>query len=250
MTRREQPPLHPFPKIVQGKRWALRDQGKAALDEVCGALNSETQPELRKRLRELVAAWQDSGPNLKKMTRDPSLLDIRVFGFAMRTIWNPTDGGRAELLLLPDYLTLERLLGEERVWQKGPDGKPQPMPEAESLTLFHLLTVIPECDKLAGPCARCGNYYIKKRASQKVYCSRRCGQAATAVARTSERLKGEHKDKMRRARAVIKEWNALKTRPALEWKEWLKKREPDISEKFVTRWANKNELPQPTRERK
>ncbi len=219
---------------------------------ICAVLNSRTRHELRFHLREWVGAWLTSGPNLKKMIRDTSLaeVDLLALALAMRTMWGPTDGGQAELLFLPDYLSLETLLGKERVWQDGPDGKRTLTPETEALTLFHLLTVIPDGAKVAGPCARCGNYYIKKRASQKVYCSRRCGQAATAVARTSERLKDEHKDKMKRARAVIKEWNSLKTRPSLEWKEWLKKREPDITEKFVTRWANKNELPQPKRERK
>ena len=67
------------------------------------------------------------------------------------------------------------------------------------MTLFHLLTVIPRCDKIAGPCPRCDRYYIKKRASQTVYCSRRCGNAATAVARTRERIASERRDKLARA---------------------------------------------------
>ena len=71
-----------------------------------------------------------------------------------------------------------------------------PMPEPQEVEkraellaalLFHVGTLNPEWHKLAGPCARCGRYYLKKRASQKVYCSRRCGNAATAIERTRER---------------------------------------------------------------
>jgi hypothetical protein len=211
-------------------------------------LNSTEHPELREHLRELVKAWQDSGPNLEKMMwGSHKHLHNYLEVLYSRVSWMPTTGGRAMLFVSPDVRQLAELAGQERVYRK----KPTVMfsPEAEAWIDFGLFTLNPHCEELAGPCARCGNYYIKKRASQKVYCSRRCGQAATAVARTSERLKAEHKDKIRRAQAVIREWNTLKTRAALEWKEWLRKREPDITEKFVTRWANKNKLPQPRRER-
>ncbi len=107
---------------------------------------------------------------------------------AMRTIWSPADKAKARLYFVPDYMALEEVFGKPRVWMKGRDGKQVLTPEAEALSLFHLLTVTPDCEKLAGPCPRCDRYYIKKRASQKVYCSRRCGNAATAVGRTRERI--------------------------------------------------------------
>ncbi len=59
------------------------------------------------------------------------------------------------------------------------------------------------------------------------------------------RQKAEHEDRIRRAKAVIREWNNLETHSNLDWKLWLKDRLPDITEKFITRWANRKKLPQP-----
>jgi hypothetical protein len=70
--------------------------------------------------------------------------------------------------------------------------------------LFDALIVNPLWAKLAGPCARRDNYYIKKRASQSLDCSRRCGDAATAVNSTRERNKKARNDKLRRARVGIR----------------------------------------------
>ena len=112
---------------------------------------------------------------------------------------------------------------------------------------FHVGTLNPEWDKLAGPCARCGNYYMKKRASQKVYCSRRCGNAATAVVRTRERLDKEHVDKLRRTQAAMQKWSTARTKD--DWKVFVSKREPGITPKFLTRAVNKGELKPPTKGR-
>jgi len=161
----------------------------------------------------------------------------------MRTIWGPTKGARAELLLVPDYLSLEELFGKERVWLKPAGGKPMLNPETEALCLFHLLTVIPNCEKIAGPCPRCDRFYIKKRASQKVYCSRRCGNAQTAIDRTSRRRDKEHSAKLARAKRAIREWKHA--RPTDEWKQWVSKRIPEMTPKFLTRAVNKGELKEP-----
>ncbi|HUV96560.1 MAG TPA: hypothetical protein VMV98_03740, partial [Acidobacteriaceae bacterium] len=93
------------------------------------------------------------------MTKDIPEIFRYALILALRTYWGPTDAGQAELLLMPDYEGLERLLGKERVWRAGPDGKRKLTPEAEAVTLFHLLTVIPGCEKIAGPCPRCDRYY-------------------------------------------------------------------------------------------
>ncbi|MGC2246110.1 MAG: hypothetical protein WA609_05875 [Terriglobales bacterium] len=247
MKRTSESPLHLFPKKdAQGKRWTLADQGKAALNEICGALNSGTHRELRFHLRAWIEAWQASGPNLKKLfgsLPDPQRMALTV---AMRTIWSSTDGAKAELLLVPDYPSLAKLLGGRRVRQKGPDGKQVPTPEIEALTLFHLLTIVPRCDKIAGPCPRCDRYYIKKRASQKVYCSRRCGNAATAIARTRERIASERKDKLISASAAMKEWGSVNTRK--DWKHWVAQR-TGIDLRFLTRAVTKGDLVPPKKER-
>ena len=164
----------------------------------------------------------------------------------MRTLWIPTDGAKAELLFVPDNLELERLLGEQRACPKGADDKRKLTPEVEAMTLFHRLSVLPECEKLAGPCARCGNYYIKKRASQKVYCSRRCGNAATAVVRTRERIAGERRGKLARASAAMKKWESMATRQ--DWKHWVAQK-TGIDPRFLTRAVTKGDLVPPKKEK-
>lgn len=248
MKRKDNPPLHLFPKIDPGtgKRWTLADQGKAALYEICGALNSETYRELRLHLRAWVEAWQASGPNLKKMFGSLHSPQREALTVAMRTIWIPADGAKAELLFVPDYPELERLLGEQRVWLKGVDDKRRLTPEVEAMTLFHLLAVAPGCEKIAGPCLRCGRYYIKKRASQKVYCSRRCGNAATAVVRTRERIADERKEKLVRAKAAMKKWKSTATRQ--DWKHWVAQK-TEIDLRFLTRAVTKGDLVPPDKEK-
>lgn len=246
MNRKDNPTLHLFPKIDPGtgKRWTLADQGKAALNEICDALNSETHRELKFHLRAWVEAWRASGPNLKKMIGglpDPQKTALPI---AMRTLTTPTNGAKAELLFVPDYPVLEGLLGEQRVWLKKADNKLTP--EVEAMILFHLLTVAPGCEKIAGPCQRCDRYYIKKRASQKVYCSRRCGNAATAVVRTRERIADERKDKLLRAKAAMKKWKPTATR--LDWKHWVCEK-TGIDPRFLTRAVSKGHLVPPKKER-
>ena len=164
----------------------------------------------------------------------------------MRTLWIPPAGAKGELLFVPDYSVLEKLFGEQRVWLKGPDGKRKLTPEIEAMTLFHLLTIAPGCEKIAGPCPRCDRYYIKKRASQKVYCSRRCGNAATAMARTRERIAGERRGKLARASAAMKKWESVSTRQ--DWKDWVAKK-TGIDPRFLTRAVNKGDLVPPKKEK-
>jgi hypothetical protein len=225
---------------------AFGEQRKEDLERFCELLNSTERPQLREHLRELVKAWQESGPNLEQMMWG-SHSHIRDYLSApcSSAFWMPTTGGRAMLFPSADYYRLQGLIGRERVFREEPDGAWKLNPEAEAWKEFGYFTLNPHCEELAGPCARCGNYYVKKRASQKVYCSRRCGNASTAVVRTRARLKAEHKEKLNLAKSAIREWNALAPRPALDWKQWFAKHVPDVSPKFVTRWINKNKLPRP-----
>ena len=244
MKRRGQPLLHPYPKIdpATGKRWSLADQGNAALNEVCNALNSKVNPDLKMWLRSWVSAWQASGPNLKKLYGSLPEPQRTALLIAMGTLWIPTDGAIAELFFVPDYPALERLLGKQRVWLNGQGGKRRLTPETESLCLFHLLTIIPRCDCIAGPCPRCNRYYIKKRTTQTIYCSRRCGNAMTAVARTRERIASERADKLARAQAAIKKWKPTDKRE--DWKHWVAEK-TEIDLRFLTRAVNKGDLMPP-----
>jgi hypothetical protein len=112
--------------------------------------------------------------------------------------------------------------------------------------LFSLLTITPGCEKIAGPCPRCDRYYIKQRASQKVYCSRRCGNAATSVARTSKRLAKEREDKLTRTQAGIEKW--IRTKTQQDWKHWVANK-TGIDLRFLTRAVSERKLIPPKSER-
>jgi hypothetical protein len=260
VNRKDNPLLHFFPKVDpgSGKRWALEDQDRAALNGICAVLNAEaeTHRELRSHLRAWVGAWQASGPNLKKLFESLPVLQRTALSVAMRAYWIPTDGAKAMLRLAPDWDELRELGFGDEV-QVGPEGKQIPFrvhdpnpakmtPEGGAMALFHLLTINPGCGKIAGPCPRCDRYYIKKRASQKVYCSRRCGNAATAVVRTRERIASERREKLARAKAALKKWERATTRQ--DWKEWVAKK-TGIDPRFLTRAKNKGDLVPPTKEK-
>lgn len=243
---------HKHPTVgFSGNRFIWGELHKADLGRVCLLLNSSEFEfaEAKKHLRELVKAWQDSGPNLEKMTlgsHQDLLLAMNMKGI-FTVQWMPSRGGRAMLFIHPDYELLATAMGRDRVWRQRPDGVTEPTPEVQALIEFGNLTLNPHCEQLAGPCARCGNYYVKKRASQNVYCSRKCGNAATAVARTAERLKAERKDKLSHARAAMKRWKSAATRQ--DWKPWVEK-ETGINSRFLTRAVTKGDLVPPKKEKR
>jgi hypothetical protein len=185
-------------------------------------------------LREIVRQWQDSGPNLWKLYgSNPVLWAETVSAFRPSLI--PTKSGHANMRLLDNT-------GAPGVMESlGTPGI-----RLYAVVWFNALTLNPLWGKLAGPCARCGNYYIKKRELQKVYCSRRCGNAATAVARTRERIKSERKDKLLRAKTAIREWRSAKTQE--DWKHWVAEH-ANVDPRFLTRAITKGDLVSPTKGR-
>jgi hypothetical protein len=107
-----------------------------------------------------------------------------------------------------------------------------------------VLSTHPECDKLAGPCPRCGRYFLRKTVKQKVYCSRNCGSLASARASTLKRRNDEHAQKLLRASEAAAMWNPQNTRRG--WKEFVSSKHPDMTPKFLTRAVNRGELHDPT----
>ena len=213
------------------------------LDHIVETLNQKprggTSPYAEALIR-LMERLKECGGNLQKMMNDDPEL-AKVVTSACVTRWMPSTNRRAFLVLQPSV----------EIQALSPMPEPQEVKERAELLaalLFHVGTLNPEWDKLTGPCARCDNYYIKKRASQKVYCSRRCGNATTAVARTRERLAREHADKLRRSQAAMQKWTTARTKD--DWKVFVSKRQSDITPKFLTRAVNKGELRPPPKARK
>jgi hypothetical protein len=187
----------------------------------------------------LMERLKEHGGNLKKMMDGDSALAKLVEKVCVtRSV--PLENGRARLVLQPNWqYILEHKL--------TPNQADRLRPERYAALLFHVGTLNPEWEKLAGPCGRCGRYYLKRRASQKVYCSRGCGNAATAVARTRARLDQEHANKLDRAQAAMQKWTSSRTKD--DWKAFVSKREPEITPKFLTRAVNNGELKVPKKGR-
>lgn len=180
-------------------------------------------------LREMFHAWRDSGPNLSKLKQSHPKLCAAVDrcwkASPVELFWG--DSGKA-------------------AYRHTAISEPCRTSYDEAVRMFTLLITNPMCEKIAGPCSRCGTYYIKKRASQKVYCSRRCGNTATATATARERRIAGHMDKLRRAAEAAGKWRTARTK--LEWKQWVSQKEVDITPKFLTRAVNNKELVEPVKE--
>lgn len=184
--------------------------------------------------REVVGLWQKSGPNTAKMLIDhPDLWGdlVKVW----RPSLSPTSSGAA-------VMNFVHPAGPKGVLETfGPNAL-----RSRALILLAALMVNPLWQKLAGPCARCGNYYVKKRESQKVYCSRKCGNAATALKRTRERLKEERREKLANITRAIQQWKHSRTR--LDWKSWVVMK-TKLDPRFITRAVTNGDLVPPTKGR-
>ena len=206
----------------------------SSLQEIADALNAGTHP----KLLELINAWKDSGPNLQKMwASDPTLQ--RTWQAAIRVTYCPSESGRADLRLelqpVDDYGAMLKRYYHRR----DPEEAQKLMrAELEDYRLFVSLTLQPRWEDLAGPCDRCHKYFVKKRTTQKVYCSRRCGNAATARIRTTEQRRQEHKKRLERARKAGKLW---KPKVGIDWKLFVSGK-TGLSSKWLTRAINRGEL--------
>jgi hypothetical protein len=187
----------------------------------------ETPPLLRK----LVERWQSSGPDVSKFADDnPQEWKDVTSQFQKGMELNPirlmgAPGGGVGLAM---------------------NSNPQPEPYDEALRLFIQLLLNPECSRLAGPCDRCGNYYIRGSAKNKIYCSRFCGTRATAIAATNKKRQMEADAKLKRAARTAQKWLGVNTK--LDWKTWVNQREPDITTNFLTRAVTKGKLKEPRRQ--
>jgi len=211
--------------------------GKFEWQQVPGPDAARTQERKFKEtpllLRKLVKAWQLSGP------------DVTKFSFNHREMWADVARQFQTGMELNPLLLVGAPGGGAAFFMNS---RPQPDPYKEALRLFIELLLNPECGRLAGPCGRCGNYYVRRSAKNKLYCSRSCGTRATALAATKKKREEEHGDKLRRAAEAAQEWTTARTR--LDWKQWVSRscKEPPITPKFLTRAVNKGELQSPTKE--
>ena len=197
----------------QFKTMGERSTPEGRLQSICEILNDVKDED---RGRELVALFKEwkAAPSLASMLHNNSQLDVDLDDWPKHVLFRPSKSrryGALQVALSPPAYASDH---NWTIWIFA------------SLVTNHL------CEKLAGPCAKCKNYFIKKRTSQNVYCSRKCGNAATAVKRTRERIEAERKNKMASAKAAIREWR--KEKPDEGWKKWVAAR-TKLDLRFLTR---------------
>ena len=175
-------------------------------------------------LRRLVEKWMESGPNLRKMLKQEPELATRMKD-GKTTFW-PTETGRGHL-----------------DWVAYPSKTELPTPEDAALIDFMTLITNPEWELLGGPCARCGDFYLKKARRHSKYCSRTCSSTETALSATQRRRAKEQEMKIGRAQKLIDQWCKLKPRQA--WKKWVS-RQPGITNRWLTRAENNKKITPPT----
>jgi hypothetical protein len=159
---------------------------------ILGVLNGP-RDELSDYFRMLIERWKSSGPNLEQMMIDTGLnseiAESWIVGFS------PTIGARMCCEVFPG-------------WKVGV----QPNAERHARFLFLGFVIFPDCEKLAGPCARCGNYYFKKRSDNKTYCSTSCGTNMT-----SRDKKRKDREEIERRRLAEVRSVAAKELPSIDW---------------------------------
>jgi len=210
---------------------AVNKPGTDALQMICDGLNDWPTDPTNLGLRRLIAAWHESGPNLKAMLgADPALSQNLMSDF--RALYYPTESGRAHIVF-------------------SPHGDPQDL-HSDARARFMMITLSPDWNKFGGPCPRCDKYFIRKTAKQSVYCSHRCASQDTAIKRTTEVRRKRHAHKLDVAKEAIAKWKKLSSqyRTRQGWKEYVAGYDPDaeITTRFLTRAVNQNALQAPSTE--
>jgi hypothetical protein len=176
--------------------------------------------EMQIELNRLVNLWLKSGPNVRKMfRREPKLTRRAQKG---KTVFYPLPGGRGYLEWMP-------VSAETAVIS----------PQDQALEYFMTLITNPLWEMLCGPCRTCKDFYLKKTNRPRVYCSKKCSSAGTAVPAVNRRREQERDQKIRRAQDAICEWGKVKRRLAL--KDWVITR-TGYTSRWVTRALNSGSL--------
>lgn len=183
--------------------------------------------EMQVELCRLVTLWISSGPNVRKMLRKEPALAIRVQKGT--TIFYPLPGGRGYLEWIPITTEVTELSPQDR-----------------ALEYFMSLITNPQWQMLGGPCRRCEDFYLKETNRRRVYCSRKCSSAATAVPSVSRRRRQVQANRIRGAQDAIDEWSKAKRRTG--WKDWVSSR-TGYTVKWITRAVTNKGLRPPDGER-
>jgi hypothetical protein len=220
-----------YDQLMPRARYAtnLREPFIDPLENIVAGLNEAEPrlPEQQRFLRELVGKWNSCDRSYESLLkREPAVAAI-----LNRTQWTtrlfPAPTGGASLWVAPSLR------------------QPEPEPGRDfALQLFVNFLTHRSCQRLGGPCPRCGRYYIRRTVRQRVYCSRKCAKDTTAVAATTKRLQAKKAADLQCAANAVAEWET--TRRRQDWKRFVKAR-CRLSFHFLTRAVNEGTLQPPAR---
>ena len=185
--------------------------------------------EVEIELWSLVSRWMDSGPNLRVLLDGDSSLKDKVL--RRKTILYAGPEGQGYLDWVPDFVELG-----------GPGRRVETLPE-QALTYFIDLITNPEWGRLAGPCERCSDYFLKETKHKRKFCSRKCTSASTATEHVKLGRERDKAIKIEKAKRLIDEW-ADKQPRGFTWKKWVC-RGPEITIQWLTRAVNKGDVRAP-----
>jgi hypothetical protein len=192
---------------------------EGSLLNVCEVLNSQRKTERGEAFIRLFTRWREAKSLAAMLGADPGL-NGDLSRAILPVVFEPSQKGKSGKYVVTPLAPFED------------------DPESFAIWLFAHMVINPLCEYLAGPCDRCGAYYVKKRVSQKKYCSKRCGRIATAKRSNIAKLETEREEKLERARAHIQKWESLKKPPMKDWKLWVAGRDHTITTNWLTRAVN------------
>jgi len=194
--------------------------------EVIGFLNGEQPLEEgdREELERLVNLWLECGFDLNKMRQRIGALRIKSLPVRGTFYLDATKEGRPVLIPYPEEGT------------------------THAQGIFLHLVLYPHAEQLAGPCDRCGKYFLKTTRHRRAFCSRACLAFSTAVKATQKAREKKSAERLAWAEEGIADWQRAKRRDS--WKTWtvrhMKKAHGEyITEKSLSRWVNEGRLTAP-----
>jgi hypothetical protein len=149
--------------------------------------------------------------NLSATPADPSIVKSRNIGSRPTSTFEVSDHSKKA------SFDTEILIDTNVLIQKNYSSRE--MAQAFAARIFAFLILNPLCENLGGLCSRCGNYYVKKRSSQNVYCSSRSGSASTTATRMNEKWVEQRQNKLLLAEKAVRSWEGSATNTP--WKEWI-----------------------------
>jgi hypothetical protein len=196
--------------MALGTQMILEEAGEPVefLQSICEILNGKNarHAEVRSELRGLIARWLKA-PTLKEM-----LYDDRRLWKELDDVWRSslepsaetrTATVRAYVIGLPD----------------GPMRYQVGAPHHQAVCFFARLLLNPLCEKLCGPCARCGRYFIKSRSDHDKYCDGGCASAASAAVVMERKRREQRNNQLGLARLAAQEWATSGS--TLDWKAFV-----------------------------